>query len=259
VIERYGRWGRRAALAALWCICCLAPISAQAITYLPRVSGGAETCAPLPGVSYGRLIPEGPPADRPAASHPDLNLELRGYVGAAAEAALIELGGAADPRAPQLATLVGDGRAPALAATYRVHDWDWGSNQRGAPIASPEVTLLGLRTAPGEPLYLPAAGYDLGSGYAALVLYASDDRLTVKYTREDNVVQGYTLHLENVCVEPALLALYRQLDQGGRQWLPALRPGQGLGRARSTEVKAAIRDNGSFMDPRSRKDWWQGR
>ncbi len=259
MVQRQARWGRRAALAALWCVWCLAPMSARAATYLPRVAGGAVTCAPVSVEGYGALIPEGPPTDRPAEAHADLNLALRGYVRATAPAALIELGGAADPRAPQLATLVGDGRTPALAAAYRVHDWDWGSNQRGAPLASPEVTLLGLRTAPGEPLYLPAAGYDLGGGYAALVLYASDDRLTVKYTREDNVVQGYTLHLENICVEPALLALYSQLDQAGRAQLPALRPGQALGRARSTEVKAAIRDNGSFMDPRSRKDWWQER
>ena len=69
--------------------------------------------------------------------------------------------------------------------------------------------------------------------------------------------RGYTLHLENICVEPALLARYRQLDQGDSDCRRCGRE-QALGRARSTEVKAAIRDNGSFMDPRSRKDWWQG-
>jgi hypothetical protein len=41
--------------------------------------------------------------------------------------------------------------------------------------------------------------------------------------------------------------------------LPALRPGQPIGRAPGSEIDAAIRDSGAFLDPRSRKDWWQGR
>jgi hypothetical protein len=41
--------------------------------------------------------------------------------------------------------------------------------------------------------------------------------------------------------------------------LPALRGSQALGRARDASIGVAIRDTGSFMDPRSRKDWWQGR
>jgi len=81
----------------------------------------------------------------------------------------------------------------------------------------------------------------------------------LKYTREDNVVAGYTLHLENICVDANLLALYRQLNAAGRSELPALRPGQSLGRASGSEIDAAIRDSGAFLDPRSRKDWWQGR
>jgi hypothetical protein len=30
-----------------------------------------------------------------------------------------------------------------------------------------------------------------------------------------------------------------------------------LGTSRSDTVLLAMRDKGSFMDPRSRKDWWQ--
>jgi hypothetical protein len=26
-----------------------------------------------------------------------------------------------------------------------------------------------------------------------------------------------------------------------------------------SEIQVAVRDTGSFMDPRSRNDWWQGR
>jgi hypothetical protein len=65
--------------------------------------------------------------------------------------------------------------------------------------------------------------------------------------------------VENVCVEPSLLALYETLDDAGRVQLPALRGGQPFGRALGTEIRVAIRDAGTFMDPRSRKDWWQGK
>jgi hypothetical protein len=91
------------------------------------------------------------------------------------------------------------------------------------------------------------------------VLYAAPDRITLKYTRTDNVVHGYTLHLVGLCVDPPLLDLYRSWNAAGRGQLPALQPGQAFGRAASATVGVAIRDSGTFMDPRSRKDWWRGR
>jgi hypothetical protein len=92
-----------------------------------------------------------------------------------------------------------------------------------------------------------------------LVLYAGQERLTLKYTGEDNVVAGYTLHIEGICVEPNLLALYEDMDAAGRSRLPALRTGQAFGRTYGDEVGIAIRDAGRFMDPRVRKDWWRDR
>ena len=80
--------------------------------------------------------------------------------------------------------------------------------------------------------------------------------ITLKYTGEDNVVQGYTIHIENICVEPDLLALYRNWNEAGREQLPALPGGQALGRALAGEISVSVRDNGTFLDPRSRKDWW---
>lgn len=158
-----------------------------------------------------------------------------------------------------------------------MYDWNWACNCRGNPITNPPVTLAGFAVAPGEVIRVPSSGYTigtellappggvsieenaLGEGYEVLVLYASTERVTLKYTREDNVVIGYTLHIENICVEPNLLSLYQYWNNRGRGNLPALRAGQGVGRARSAEIQVAIRDCGSFMDPRSRKDWWQGR
>ena len=71
-------------------------------------------------------------------------------------------------------------------------------------------------------------------------------------------MRGYTIHVENVCVEPDLVALYREGDDKGRTELPALAAGQAFGVALGHEIRVAIRDVGSFMDPRSRKDWWVG-
>ena len=222
------------------------------------LNGSSSACQPIPDESYGTLSVVGPPTDRPAHVHADLNLALRGYVPTPGYLGLVDYGGWADPNAPQLADLFADPRAPAISADYQVHDWNWSTNSRGAPITNPPVTLMDLAATAGETVHVPDSGYTIGSGYEVLVLYAGVNRITLKYTREDNVVQGYTLHIEGICVEPRLLALYEAMNTAGRGQLPALRAGQAFGRARGNALGVAIRDNGSFLDPRSRKDWWRG-
>ncbi len=234
----------------------VAPPPTPTPTPTPNIPPG---CQAIPGVSYGSLTIEGSPSDRPAETHPDINLSIRGWADVDEYKGLVDYNGSYDPSAPQLYSLFTDNRTPSFTSTARVYNWDWGANRRGGLIDTWRVTLFGLGTAPNEVLRLPDSGYSIGSGYDALVLYATETRLTIKYTREDNVVRGYTLHLENVCAEPSLLALYRQLNAQGRGTLPALRAGQPLGRATRSEVRVAIRDTGNFMDPRSRKDWWRGR
>jgi hypothetical protein len=230
-------------------------------TYLPFIARQpeADVCQPIPGESYGAMSPLSAPTDRPAEEHADLNLALRGYELTDAYKGLVYYNGSGgDPNAPQLSGLFADNRLPAFSTAYRVHGWDWGCNCRGPLLTSWDVTLAGLAVAPGEIIHVPGSGYEIGSGYEALVLYASPERITLKYTPDDNVVEGYTIHVENVCVEPNLLALYQSLNDAGRARLPALRAGQAFGRARGGEIGVAIRDRGSFMDPRSRGDWWHG-
>jgi len=223
--------------------------------YLPFAAKPAG-CTPIPGVNYSTLsaIPAQDP--RPAEEHADLNLALRGYEVTSAYLGLVEYGGPADPGAPKLYTLFADRRVPAFTTAYQVYGWDWDCNCRDDLLTDWPVTLLDMGTAPGEVLYLPDSGYDIGSGYEALVLYASEERITLKYTREDDVVEGFTIHVEKICVEPSLLALYQESNDAGRGELPALRAGQPFGRARGTAIGVAIRDAGLFMDPRSRWDWW---
>ena len=228
--------------------------------YLPLVVKVTGGCEAIPGAQYRSLDVDGPATSRPAEDHADLNLALRGYEVTDAYRGLgIIEGGADDPQAPQLCTLFADRRTPDFARVYQVHKWDWGCNCRGGLMTDPHATLAAWKVAPGEVLYLPDSGYDIGGGYEALVLYASEERITLKYTLEDDVVSGYTIHVEDVCVEPSLLALYRAWDEAGRGELPALLGGQPFGRALGTEIRVAIRDNGSFLDPRSRRDWWQVR
>lgn len=222
----------------------------------PKVDPGE----PIPGVSYKLLTINGSPTDRPAPVHGDLNLALRGYVPTDATAGLISMSGPTDHNAPQLRGLFVDRRTPNFPRVYRVHDWDWGKGPQGAqgvPLSRYDVTLLGMAVKAGEILYVPDAGYSIGEGMQVLVLYATSERITLKYTREDNVVDGYTLHIEGICVEPKLQEVYNQMDAAGRRQLLALAAGQPFGRARDTEIKVAVRDKGTFMDPRTSKDWWR--
>jgi hypothetical protein len=213
-------------------------------------------CGLIGGQSYGAMNVRGGPSDRPAAAHADLNLGLRGWVQVNQPLGLTSVGGPTDDRSPRFPGLFGPSRMPRLTAAYQVYNWDFGKGRRTAPLNNPSVTLLGFGTARGEVIHLPNAAYDIGNGYAALVLYAEPSRLTLKYTREDNVAVGYTLHLEGVCVEPRLLSLYRTLNAAGRRQLPALRNGQPLGIALGGQIITGIQDSGTWMDPRSRKDWW---
>ncbi|HNS01267.1 MAG TPA: hypothetical protein PKM78_02665 [Anaerolineae bacterium] len=228
--------------------------------FVPAVGVGAVVgCPALPGASYAALTVLPPPTDRPAEQHADLNLALRGSTPTGGHLGLVDYGGPTDPDAPQLPGLFSDSRTGAFVRLHQVYDWNWSCNCRGGPLTNPAVTLAELAAVPGESLHVPDSGYTIGSGYEVLVLYAASDRITLKYTREDNVVHGFTLHLEGVCVDPPLLDLYRSWNGAGRSQLPALRPGQAFGRAAGAAIGVAIRDSGSFMDPRSRKDWWRGR
>jgi hypothetical protein len=240
------------------------PVELQDVTtarrvLLPLVQGGQAE--PITGASYATIPVEWPPTDRPAASHGDLNLALRGYKLTTAPLSLVDYSGDTDAGAPQMRGIFSDNRTPNFTSAYQVYDWNWACGQdgcRGSLLNTYPVTLLGMATRAGELLAAPSRGAEIyPGGYTALVLYAEPTRITLKYTRNDNVVSGYTLHFERLNVDAKLLALYQQANAAGRSQLPALKNGQPLGLAAGGEVLVAIRDWGTFMDPRSRKDWWQ--
>ena len=221
-----------------------------------------DVCRPTGEIYDALPIYDWEPAERPAQDHADLNLALRGYTPINAFPGLVDIGDAWDPAPPQLAGVFSPPRAPDIKTTYQVYGWDWGCNCRIGPISppeDPEVTLIDLAATAGETVHVPdRLDGEIAPGYKALVLYADATRLTLKYTAEDNVIVGYTVHIENICVDSNLLALYQQLNGADRHELPALHGGQAVGRARINRVGVVIRDTGTFMDPRSRKDWWHG-
>jgi hypothetical protein len=201
--------------------------------------------------------------DHPPTQHADLRLSLRGYEAIDAARTLSDKDGPVDSDPPQLAGLFSDNRAPHFGQPYRVYDWNWGCAAhgcRGALLETPQVTLIALHMHMGETVRIPRRGRQIyGGGYKAMVLYAEPTRITLGYTREDSVANGYAVHIENVCVDPNLLALYTNTDAGGRASLPALREDEVLGVAALGELLVAVRDRGAFLDPRSQLDWWQGK
>jgi hypothetical protein len=216
---------------------------------------------------------------RPAKYHADKNIELRGYQpnpDPDVRRGLVDYGLNDPTQPPQFATLFSPYRVPAFVEVYQVNQWYWATSpepgSRGNPESSPSVTVLGLATTPGEEFQVPDSGYDIGDGMEVILLFADEDSLALRYGREDSAgAHGFTVHIDNICPDPNLLALYAALDAPGASRyvyklphqrpyvypLPNLAAGQPLGIARDSEVVVAIVDSGTFLDPRSCDDWWQ--
>jgi hypothetical protein len=250
-----------------------APVAAIAAQFAPTatpepapapaaVVGDASAC-PARGSYQYTMIPIADRGDgRTDYLHGDLNLSLRGYSPIDVPASLISKNGPVDNDPPQLTGIFADGRLPTFGQSYRVHDWNWNCGEygcRGEALNHVEATLLTLDSTPGEPIGIPHRSAQIYEGdYKALVLYAEETRITLGYTRDDSVAHGYTVHMENVCVDPNLLAQYRASNGTGRTFLPALREDEILGTAAIGAILVAVRDRGVFFDPRVQSDWWQG-
>jgi len=167
---------------------------------------------------------------------------------------------------PQLTTLIENTPRPAVSSLHQVCEWNWVNNSRAGAIQRPIdlppeydfATLVGFATSAGQKILVPESDYSIGGGNEVLVLYATENRITIKYTGEDSIASGYAVHLSNFNVRDEVLQAYQEANANGRQQLPALPAGCILGTAKSSEILVAIRDTGAFMDPRwSINDWWQ--
>lgn len=233
--------------------------------FLPLVAA-AESPTPtpvptLPARAFGAIEVGGGSLGWPAQVSPDVNLVWRSFAPTSAYLGLVNYNGDTDENAPQMAAVFTPPRLPTFLSAHQVYDWDWNCNPpqgcRGSLLTYPyAVTLLELASTAGEPLSIARRGPSIRDDYKAMVLYAEESRLTITYTHDDSPANGYMIHFEDVVVAPELLALYRQLDAAGRRTLPALRNDEVWGTAAGPSIKVAVRDRGTFMDPRACKDWW---
>lgn len=244
------------------------PFTVWGIQQTQQVISFGKNIAPL-GNSYGTIDPiekyQG--GDLAPENHPDLNLALRGYVPTNGEKYPIVLGEGGDPKAPQIGKILS--HVPKIVSLYRIYHWDWTANKKTLPMPLPDdpaasvkqIQMIGIQTSGGEPIKVPPVyGNPISPDYNAMVLFADDNSITLKYTREDNIgiKNGYAIQIEKIRVDPNLLALYNQLNSSGRHDLPAVSNEQVLGTAKDEEIRVVIRDTGDFLDPRSKLDWWQG-
>lgn len=203
----------------------------------------------------------------------DFRLSILGYTPTTAITDLVDYGGDIDPLAPRIYGVVKPKRVISVTQSYERYDWLWDENAtppygtRGGINHEWAASVVDLDTQRDEPIYIPERPgglFETGiwqGDYKAMVLYAAEHEILITYTRNDRVDHGYALYLANLCVDPNLVRVYReQLLDGKRNtgWLPALRNSDVLGSARGSRLTIAVRDSGPFLDPRSRKDWWQG-
>ncbi|MEW5960852.1 MAG: hypothetical protein AB1801_24265 [Chloroflexota bacterium] len=202
--------------------------------------------------SYSLIAIEGQRESRPPAEHGDLNLKLRQPEPGQLDPGLVEIPGSGiDPNAPNFAASLSPDQ---IVKTYAIHDWDWGCNCPGNLLPKEEAVLIGLKTTPGEPIFIPKTERDIfGGKYYATLLYADKDSLTFVYARAGSVVKGYTVHYVGLYTDPNLIALFEE-SKGSE--LPGLTLDTPVGVA-GNELIMAIRDNGKFLDARSKKDWWE--
>lgn len=197
------------------------------------------------------LIPiEGERESRPPAEHGDLNLKLRDIEPLDVDARLVDLDGAGiDPDAPNLGKIF----KPEFTGTYGIHNWDWATNGPSDFVDDGSAVLVGIKTNPGDPVLIPPKEQDIfGGEFYATLLYASEDQVTFVYARNGNVVNGYTVHYLGLQTDPNLIKLFNE-SEGSE--LPGLTLDTPVGIA-TDELIVAVRDNGTFLDARSEKDWW---
>jgi hypothetical protein len=245
-------------------------------TFMPLIRG-PQVCPSSSNRSYSQgpvYQRDGDNPVRPAWNHADKNIELRGYELTTGHNLGFIGSPSDDPQGPpQIAQLFNPARVPVFTNGYRIHNWNWAASPapgtRGGLDSSWPITVMGMGTTRGESLRVPDSGYEIGQGKEVIVLFADANSILLKYTRDDSIVGGYALHVDNICTDVNLLSKYNQLDGparntfhggyvGGTDYdLVTLSALEVFGTARGSEIRVAIVDQGTWMDLRYCADWWQ--
>lgn len=138
--------------------------------------------------------------------------------------------------------------------------------------------VLTIPTDIGADVKVPATGYDIGGGYEAMVVFASNDRVTLHIGRHEYFVGsdqnncnggkcsgGYWIYVKGICVDQKILDAYKSVksiqDQANADknpiHLPMVKPGHTLGKATGNGVTVGVRDNGPFIST-SKSIYWEG-
>jgi hypothetical protein len=251
--------------------------------YRDMCPAGGRLCGSQPTVTT-MLLPTNVgtggahPAD--AMHNPNYNLTVRGYTNKGDAAAYQYIAGPTDYSAINLTNLWPNRARPSnpftSSAQFTVNTPDGSVSPFWRPIASglsfgncqnvvlPSTGLPGSPSAPAcnasQPKHEPRLIND-PPPEQAIVLYAGATTLTLQFTLRDGPIggagSGYTMYLDHIEVNPAIITAYQEANRKGRSKLPALAPNTVLGRAKGTMLVIAIRDTNTWMDPRFKKDWWQ--
>jgi hypothetical protein len=263
----FGTW---ALSAMLVCVSSIPqPVSAQSggVIYLPLISK-PEGCSTTSSAQFGLINIDGGyyKGNRLTDENADLRLSVLGFVETNAPLGFVTYDGPFDPSdALRFDGIFEPNRIPAFTKAFKRRDWNW--NESGPPpYGTPgganndwPVSTLNFGATRGEGVFPAERAREIGGGFNAMVLYAGPEEITLAYYRQDGVSDGFVVYLSGFCVDPNLIALYRAQTAGGRRstgLLPGVRNNQRLGTVKNDFVTIAIRDRGTFLDPRSQRDWW---
>lgn len=200
---------------------------------------------------------------------PDTNIVLRQFINVPGTLDLIDFQhDVADP-SPQLCSLFAGGTLRPFTELYGVGYYD-GFNVTNIDLSGiiqqDPPHNIGFQVTPGETIYIPPLpisdptkqiGGDEGKpSYDAVLMFADDNSVAIKYTRNDSPQDGFTVHVLGINPDPSLRAIYDQSRVAGSWYLPGLYGGRVIGSAKGSVIWVSVRSFGLFLDPRWKNDWW---
>ncbi len=225
-----------------------------------------SSCPTTSSQTYESIKPDTPPHRKiqNPESDPQINFSFHEWTEVNEAKEPVNYGGDTDPNPPPSIGSIFAGKYPEIVKTYAIYhqkpqtEYDFCIATAKPGSFCPKVTLIGLGAAPGEPLLGLAAGRKIWGESTLMVLYADQNTITFTHSSGDTwPPDGYPFYIHDICVDPNLLAAYQKDNADGRGVLPGVKAGQIFGYAKDTDVKITVRDSDQWMDPRSKKDWWQ--
>ena len=139
-----------------------------------------------------------------------------------------------------------------------------------------QAPVLQITTDVGRFINVPKTDYNIGGNYEAMVVFASEDRVTIHIGRHEYITTskmcgsrkcsgGYWIYVKDICVDKQILNTYRSVEAAQRAagadlnpiQLPMVSEGQPLGVAKGNSVIIGVRDDGPFVST-SKPFYWEG-